>query len=329
MTLPRPASTTVEHALRRGEDAPRPAHVRSSCSVCVAVILIVPAAVHSAPGTSDEVHYTFTGPTSVTFNWRGTGTDIRYGPTTSYGTTVASHAPSPIPFSSAGPWQEADLTGLRPGDDVPLLDRQRARHTFTTAPTGSFRFDAVGDIGSSLADVEGDDRAGPDRRRQPRVRADGRRPHVRRAARPGGGRPALQRRHGVEPAARRTCPPGGTTSTRTRPATTSATTRAASSSRTRRPRPAPPRRVAAARTGAGSTPAGCGSSPTPSRTRARPGRTGRRRPARSWPPRRQTRRSRSSSRTATDRRTRPATTRARPRWPASSTGSATRTRSTC
>ena len=39
----------------------------------VAVILIVPAAVHRLPGTSDEVHYTFTGPTSVAFDWRGTG----------------------------------------------------------------------------------------------------------------------------------------------------------------------------------------------------------------------------------------------------------------
>src|SRR4051812_2102487 len=38
-------------------------------------------------GTNDEIHYTITGPTSVSFDWRGNATDIRYGLTTSYGST--------------------------------------------------------------------------------------------------------------------------------------------------------------------------------------------------------------------------------------------------
>ena len=64
------------------------------------VVLLLPAAVRAAGGTADEIHYTFTGPTSVAFDWRGTATDIRYGPTTSYGSTATSHAPTPTPFSS-------------------------------------------------------------------------------------------------------------------------------------------------------------------------------------------------------------------------------------
>ena len=85
-----------------------------------------------------------------------------------------------------------------------------------------------------------------------------------------------------------------------------------------------PRRVAAVRTGAGSTPAACGSSRIQSHTRARRGRTGRRRPARSWPPRRPTRASVTSSPTATDRPTRPACTRRDHAGRASSTDSGTR-----
>ena len=150
MTLPRTGSTTVEQGLGTAKTL----HVLARTLVVLgllAMVLIVPAAVHSAPGTSDEVHYTFTGPTSVSFNWRGTGTDIRYGPTTSYGATVVSHAPSPLPFSSAGPWQEADLTGLTPGATYHYSIGNGPDHTFRTAPTGSFRFDMVADIGSSLA----------------------------------------------------------------------------------------------------------------------------------------------------------------------------------
>ena len=65
--------------------------------------------------TVDEVHYTFTGPTSVAFDWRGSATDIRYGPTTRYGSTATAHTPTPLPFSSAGPFREVELTGLAPG----------------------------------------------------------------------------------------------------------------------------------------------------------------------------------------------------------------------
>jgi parallel beta-helix repeat protein len=116
----------------------------------VVPVLLLPAAVQAA-GTADEIHYTFTSPTSVTFDWRGTATDIRYGPTTAYGSTATSHAPTPLPYSSAGPYQEDALTGLSAGTTYHYSIGGAADHTFTTAPTGAFRFDVEADVGASLA----------------------------------------------------------------------------------------------------------------------------------------------------------------------------------
>ncbi|TML80549.1 MAG: fibronectin type III domain-containing protein, partial [Actinobacteria bacterium] len=69
----------------------------------------------AAGDTADEIHYSITGPTSVTFDWRGTPTTISFGPTTSYGQTVSAGSPNITPFSSSGPWREAKLAGLQPG----------------------------------------------------------------------------------------------------------------------------------------------------------------------------------------------------------------------
>ena len=122
---------------------------RVFCLCMVLFVLATPASVR-AVGTADEVHYTFTGPTSVAFDWRGTATDLRYGSTASYGTSVTAHTPSPLPFSSSGPFQEVELTGLAPGATYHYSIGGAADHTFTTAPTGSFRFDVIADVGSSL-----------------------------------------------------------------------------------------------------------------------------------------------------------------------------------
>src|ERR671937_60110 len=119
--------------------------------VCIGlclVLLAMPAELH-ATGTADEIHYTFTGPTSVAFDWRGTATDIRYGATTSYGSTANSYTPSPLPFSSAGPFQEVQLTGLTAGSTYHYSIGGGTDHIFVTAPTGDFTFDVIGDIGSS------------------------------------------------------------------------------------------------------------------------------------------------------------------------------------
>ncbi len=98
----------------------------------------------------DEVHYTYTGATSVAFDWRGTATDFRYGPTSSYGSTATASAPAVTPFSSSGPFQEVALTGLAPGTVYHYSIGGGGDHTFSTAPTGDFRFDVIGDVGSSL-----------------------------------------------------------------------------------------------------------------------------------------------------------------------------------
>ena len=107
------------------------------------------SACSSVVGTSDEVHYTFTGPSSVAFDWRGTATDIRYGATTSYGSSATTHTPSPLPFSSAGPFQEVELTGLTPGATYHYSIGGGADQTMTMAPTGGFRFDVEADVGDS------------------------------------------------------------------------------------------------------------------------------------------------------------------------------------
>ncbi|HET8786476.1 MAG TPA: right-handed parallel beta-helix repeat-containing protein [Candidatus Limnocylindrales bacterium] len=116
----------------------------------VFVAAFAPIRSATAAGTADEIHYTFTGPTSVAFDWRGTATDIRYGPTTAYGSTASAHTPTPLPFSSAGPFQEVQLTGLTAGARYHYSIGGGPDHTFGTAPTGSFVFDVIGDIGSSL-----------------------------------------------------------------------------------------------------------------------------------------------------------------------------------
>ena len=103
--------------------------------------------VHAA----DEIHWTITGPTSVSFDWRGSETVVRYGLTTAFGDSAIAKAPSPLPFSSSGPFKEARLTGLRPDTLYHYAIGNGARHTFRTPrrPGGSdFTVMVEGDIGS-------------------------------------------------------------------------------------------------------------------------------------------------------------------------------------
>ena len=64
------------------------------------VVLLAPPAL-----AADEIHWTMTGPSAVSVDWRGTGRTLRYGLTKSYGLTATGEAPSILPFSSAGPFQ--------------------------------------------------------------------------------------------------------------------------------------------------------------------------------------------------------------------------------
>jgi O-antigen/teichoic acid export membrane protein len=102
----------------------------------------------AASSRADEIHYTYTGPSSVAFDWRGGGATIRYGRTRRYGRTAVGRPPTPEPFSSAGPFREARLDGLAPGTTYHYSIGGGPDHTFATAPTGPFRFDAEGDVGA-------------------------------------------------------------------------------------------------------------------------------------------------------------------------------------
>ena len=107
------------------------------------------AAVKPPAGTATEVHYSITGRASVTFDWSGTATGLRYGLTPRYGSTAVAHAPVVGPISSRGPFHEAELTRLKPGASYHYSIGGSADRTFRTAPTGAFRFDVEADVGDS------------------------------------------------------------------------------------------------------------------------------------------------------------------------------------
>ncbi len=101
---------------------------------------------------ADEIHWTITGPRSVTFDWRGTAGDIRYGNTIQYGSAAAGQAPNPLPYSSPGPFRQAALTGLKSNTLYHYSIGSCPDHTFRTPPppgSSNFTIDAEGDIGAS------------------------------------------------------------------------------------------------------------------------------------------------------------------------------------
>jgi Calcineurin-like phosphoesterase len=103
----------------------------------------------AAAPAADEIHYTYTGPTSVAFDWRGAVKTLRYGRTRHYTRKVVAHTPNPLPFSSSGPFWEARLTRLAPGTTYHYSIGAGPDRTFSTAPTGPFRFDVQADVGAT------------------------------------------------------------------------------------------------------------------------------------------------------------------------------------
>jgi parallel beta-helix repeat protein len=121
---------------------------------CIAACLLIGTAAFAA----DEIHWTLTGPTSVTFDWRGSAAEgtIAFGATPgSYTTTVGAAHPAGVcvPYSSAGPFWEAKITGLSADTVYHYAIAGGPDHTFRTPPppgTSSFDVLVEGDIGDSV-----------------------------------------------------------------------------------------------------------------------------------------------------------------------------------
>lgn len=102
-------------------------------------------------GTADEIHRTLTGQRSVTFDWRGTATSIRYGLTTACDNIAMAQAPKPVPFSSSSPFRETKLTGLQAHTVYHYSIGSGPDHSFRTplsAGSSGFTVDVEGNVGA-------------------------------------------------------------------------------------------------------------------------------------------------------------------------------------
>jgi hypothetical protein len=101
---------------------------------------------------SEQVHWTITGQNSVTFDWAGTDSTIRFGKTIPYAATVQAVHPSPLPFSSPGPFWEAKLTGLAENTSYNYSIGGGPNLHFRTPPprgTSGFTIYVQGDVGAA------------------------------------------------------------------------------------------------------------------------------------------------------------------------------------
>jgi hypothetical protein len=128
-----------------------PVRVRGAWLVRAAMVPLG-ASAGVAALAADEIHWTLTGSTSVTLDWRGADSTIRYGPTREYGLTVTAVPPSPLPVSSPGPFWEARITGLEPGTEYHYSIEGGVDHTFRTAPSPQQNFVVCveGDSGDAI-----------------------------------------------------------------------------------------------------------------------------------------------------------------------------------
>jgi hypothetical protein len=102
-----------------------------------------------------EVHYTFTGPTSVTFDWLGSGHTLRYWSKSAPPATAQAHPPALRPPVAAGEPEEVELSGLQPGGEYGYVigDPERPEPVSFRVPpppgSSGFALVAVGDVGAS------------------------------------------------------------------------------------------------------------------------------------------------------------------------------------
>lgn len=111
---------------------------------------------------ADEIHWTVISQTAVTFDWRGSETKIFYSTNGALVTSLAAGVdsttgttPSPLPFSSAGPFAEAQITGLTENTSYFYkIGVAGQRHSFhTPVPRGSADFTVcvMGDLGDTTS----------------------------------------------------------------------------------------------------------------------------------------------------------------------------------
>ncbi len=107
-----------------------------------------------------QVHFTFTGPSSVTFSWRGSTRAMRIWSKEEAPRTIEARETSPQPFSTPGVWLEATVTGLRPDTEYgyevgrPRLPVPAFFRTPPAAGAAGFAFAAFANLGASVDDPQ-------------------------------------------------------------------------------------------------------------------------------------------------------------------------------
>jgi len=141
----------VSHSVRIGGGSPASHSRRIAVAAAALGLLIAPAAL-----AAEQIHWTLTGQTSVSFDWRGAESErtLRFGTAPgSYSDSVAGVAPRPAPNSSPGPFWEARLTRLKENTLYYYRIGSEPEHTFRTPlPRGGsdFWFAEEADVGSTL-----------------------------------------------------------------------------------------------------------------------------------------------------------------------------------
>lgn len=103
-----------------------------------------------------QIHFTFTGPTSATFSWRGNNPSMRIWTKNEPPRQIEAHDAKPGPFSTPGQWLEAEVTDLHPDTQYGYeIGRPRlpVPSFFRSPPAvgkSGFSFAAIADVGASL-----------------------------------------------------------------------------------------------------------------------------------------------------------------------------------
>jgi hypothetical protein len=136
----------------------------ASCRERAAKLMRVDSSAPAAPTTPleepNQVHFSFSSPTSITFDWRGSGRTLRVWSKDMAPREIASHEPTPKPYSSPGQWREATVTDLSPGTEYGYeIGRPRQPYpSFVRTPPvpgpTAFSFVAVAGMGASMDALE-------------------------------------------------------------------------------------------------------------------------------------------------------------------------------